>query len=239
MRGFPVNTFKNSWTIEFFVYIPGSSSSGYLITSDGSSSIPIGDITYTGADIFRGQGSPGFSVVLGDKQLNGRVACKPGSNGLSGGLDNGNVAYSYGWVSFVIQYDQTSSTNSYSIMVTPKETNSTKNPIYTNKSTNNIGFLNNTNYIQNLIFGNLNYYVNNKLNNPGVKDVYITNLRISNIARYQNTTPGSTPSPAIMWPDNSNYKPDKNTVYFNSFNVPDTSTTPSDGYLLSQIVQIL
>jgi hypothetical protein len=96
--------------------------------------------------------------------------------------------------------------------------------------------------IKTLVFGGADYKKGLIPYMTGASEYYITNLRISNIARYPDTSfavnpTTSPPSNSIIWPDNPSFKSDSNTVYFNSFNIPDTTT--SKGYLLSQIVQIV
>jgi hypothetical protein len=222
IKGFPSNTFTGNWTIEFFVYIPSTATAGHILCTSNSSELAIWDYKYM-------PGSYGIQLYLDTMNpitiSTNIITVQSSKKSLS--ANKATTADKNIWVSMIIQYDSNNSTTNYSVLITPKGGNTT-NIVLSNSNQTNFGT---QDVIKTLILGLPKYWQYE----IGVKDVYITNLRISKIARYSNTVSSSTPSPTIIWPDNPNYKPDNNTVYFNSFNVPSTTTT--NGYLLSQIVQ--
>jgi hypothetical protein len=141
----------------------------------------------------------------------------------AGGFSGSEAPYTTGsWTSIVMVYNSATTTQNYSIWVTPKGGTSF-NTLYNNEDATNLGAVG---YMSTIALGSITS------NAP--EGVYISNLRISNIARYTWQSTSSVPSPDVVWPGSS-YTADSNTVYFNSFNVPSTTTTM--GYLLSQIVQ--
>jgi hypothetical protein len=126
----------------------------------------------------------------------------------------------------VIEFNSATTSQNYSIWVTPSGSSSS-NALTSNGGATNLGAVTGG-YMTSIALGSI---VSN-----APKGAYLTNLRVSNIARYtcSSQATGSIPSPAIVWPGSS-YTADSNTIYFNSFNIPSTSSQM--GYLLSQIVQ--
>jgi hypothetical protein len=231
ISGFPPNTFTGNWTIEFFVYVPPNTSpDGVVWNTSNSSELAIWDYKYMpgkklfdninyflGSQIYINNGTSISADVFTRQSSNKSI-----SNKSSRADDKVYSTISSGWVSIILQYDSSNTTYNYSLLITQRQ-GQTSNNMLPNNSQTNFGT---QDALKTLIFG-IPKYISYTI---GIKDVYITNLRISNIARYSNTA-----SPNIIWPENPLYKSDSNTVYFNSFNIPSTITT--NGYLLSQIVQ--
>ena len=240
ITGFPSNTFTGNWTIEFFVYVPPNTlPDGIVFNTSNSSELAIWDTNYLpgrklfdginyflGSLIYINKGTSISADVYTRQSSNKSISAKS-----SRADDKVYTTISSGWVSIILQYDSSNTTYNYSLLITQRGGQTTNNML-SNTSQTNFG-IQDQDALKSLIFGipKYGYYT------IGIKDVYITNLRISNIARYPNTVSTTTPSPTIIWPDNPLYKPDSNTVYFNSFNVPSTTTT--NGYELSQIVQTI
>jgi hypothetical protein len=220
LTGFPASTFTGNWTIEFFVYTPSSTATtspyaGALLTSSTSSTLPI--TSFPSNNYI----SAGISGNAG--KIAGTVATTQ-----SGGIfPSAEKSYSTGnWTSIVIEFNSATTSQNYSIWVTPKDSSSS-NSLYENGGATNLGAVTGG-YMTSIALGSI---VSN-----APQGAYLTNLRISKIARYtcSSSSTGSIPSPAIEWPGSS-YTADSDTVYFNSFNIPSTSSQM--GYLLSQIVQ--
>ena len=267
IKGFPSNTFTGNWTIEFFVYFKSSKDAiftiypGQIIGSTNSESLPIegtnnmppGSTTVDGLATSLGftvnvkyqNKNPIFTGTVNTLESRGTS----GKDTLKGSSADVTSSYSGNWFSIVIQYNSASSTSNYSILVTPKGGN-TVNIVDPNSQQTNFGT---QGAIKTLVFGGADYKNGLITDSNGASEYYITNLRISNIARYPNpplssslsstlpptitTSTPTTPSTPILWPNDPSFKSDSNTVYFNSFNILDTTT--SKGYLLSQIVQII
>jgi hypothetical protein len=257
ISGFPSNTFKGDWTIELFMYTQNDNYfwpryDGQIIGSTNSSILPIdteGEKPPGTVNVDAKLTSLGFNVGIDftKGKMSGSINSLE-SRGSSGkdtlkGID---APLTYAWNSIVIQYQNNSTISNYSIFITPRG-GKTVNTVNPNLGQTNFGTQGS---LTTLVLGGVNYYKSNYLFYTGASGFFLTNLRISNIARYPdiNTSPTtSTPTTStpttttlpnsIIWCDDPLYKPDSNTVYFNSFNVADTVN--SKGYLLSQIVQIL
>jgi hypothetical protein len=213
------------------VYVPPNTSpDGVVWNTSNSSELAIWDYKYMpgkklfdninyflGSQIYINNGTSISADVFTRQSSNKSI-----SNKSSRADDKVYSTISSGWVSIILQYDSSNTTYNYSLLITQRQ-GQTSNNMLPNNSQTNFGT---QDALKTLIFG-IPKYISYTI---GIKDVYITNLRISNIARYSNTA-----SPNIIWPENPLYKSDSNTVYFNSFNIPSTITT--NGYLLSQIVQ--
>ena len=220
ITGIPSSTYSGNWTIEFFFYTPSSTATtspytGALLTSSSSSTLPVTAFpsnNYISAQISSNAGKVGGTVATTQS---------------GGGFSGAEKSYSTGtWTSVVIEYNSATTVQNYSIWVTPYG-GSSSNALNLNGGATNLGAVAGG-YFTTLALGSI---VSN-----APKGAYLTNLRVSKIARYtcSSQSTGSIPSPAIVWPGSS-YTADSNTVYFNSFNIPSTSTKM--GYLLSQIVQ--
>jgi hypothetical protein len=216
MTGFPSSTFTGNWTIEFFVYTSSGTAGNLLVTSN-STTLPI-----TSYPSSPSNSKTGIYVGAGISSNAGKIGTKVTTE-QSGGMSGAEASYTKSqWTSIVLQYNSATTTQNYSSWVTPYGGTSTST-IYSNGGATNLGGVG---YMNTIALGSIT-------SNVAPTGAYITNLRISNIARYTAQSSGS-PSPAVVWPGSS-YTADSNTVYFNSFNVPSTTTTM--GYLLSQIVQ--
>ena len=229
ITGFPSTTFTGNWTIEFFVFIPSTTASsstyaGALLTSSNSSSLPITAYpTQSGKSGSGNWGKYNMDISIAISSNAGKISGTVSTVQSAGGFSGSEAPYTTGsWTSIVMVYNSATTTQNYSIWVTPKGGTSF-NTLYINEDATNLGAVG---YMSTIALGSITS------NAP--EGVYISNLRISNIARYTWQSTGSVPSPDVVWPGSS-YTADSNTVYFNSFNVPSTTTTM--GYLLSQIVQ--
>jgi hypothetical protein len=223
MTGFPSGCFKNNWTIEFFVYAPlngltlsSSGTSGILCTSP-KTTIPItshpNDKTQDFITI--GGGNPQSALKMSRQVI---VLESP----TNGGLPGGNVKYQAGgWTSVVIQYFTGNTSNNYCIWVTPRGGTSA-NMVYGNWGAYNIG----PTWFQSLALGAMG-------DATCANGMYLTNLRISNVARYSNAV-GANINQPIIWPEDESFVPDQYTTYFNSFNVVDKGG--KGGWNYSQVV---
>jgi hypothetical protein len=223
MTGFPSGCFKNNWTIEFFVYAPlngltlsSGGTSGILVTSP-KTTIPVTSYPNSKTQDYIGVGGGYPQEAF---KMNGTVNVLESPT--DGGLPGGNVAYKTGgWTSVVIQYFTGNTNNNYCIWVTPRGGTSA-NMVYGNSNTYNLG----PTYFQSLLLGAIGGIT-------CANGMYLTNLRISNVARYSNAI-GSSINQPIIWPENDSFVPDQYTTYFNSFDVVDKQG--KGGWNFSQIV---
>jgi hypothetical protein len=264
ITGFPSTTFTGNWTIEFFIFVPPSGvnnaefKNGQIIGNTFSTDLPIDDVNDVPPAKINIDGmKTGLGFKVGLNFANGKpnfinavvnTLESRGSNGMQTLKSSRNLelaSYSGNWFSIVIQYDKNSSTSNYSILATPKG-GSTENLVDSNSQQSNFGT---QGAMNTLVLGGTSYSFYDVEYKTGPSNYYITNLRISNIVRYPNpplsssssstlspTTTPTTLSTPILLPDDPIFKPDSNTIYFNSFNIP--NSTNSRGYLLSQIIQI-
>jgi len=223
MTGFPSGCFKNNWTIEFFVYAPlngltlsSGGTSGILCTSP-KTTIPVTSypVNKTQDYVSVGGGNPQSDLKM-SRTVN--VLESP----TNGGLPGGNVKYQAGgWTSVVIQYFTGNTNNNYCIWVTPRGGTSA-NMVYGNSNAYNIG----PTWFQSLVLGAIG-------DNTCANGMYLTNLRISTVARYSNAI-GANINQTIIWPEDESFVPDQYTTYFNSFNVVDKGG--KGGWNYSQVV---
>ena len=223
MTGFPSGCFDNDWTIEFFLYAP---TSGLTLSSNGTSSVLItSPQTIIPVSSYPDGKTENYLAVGGGYpqsalKMNGTI-----STTTTGGLSGGNVQYKTGgWTSVVIQYFKENSVQYYSIWVTPRGGTSA-NMIYSNGgNTPNLG----PGSFKSLVLGGIG--------TAGItcaNGAYLTNLRISNVARYNNSVAGSMNQP-VVWPEDDTFVPDQYTTYFNSFDVVDKQG--KGGWNYSQVV---
>jgi hypothetical protein len=222
MIGFPSGCFKNNWTIEFFLFAPLN---GLTLSSNGVSNIlttsPKTTIPVTS---YPSNKTQDYVAVNGG---NPQSALKMGRTvnileSQTGGLPGGNVKYQAGgWTSVVIQYFTGNTNNNYCIWVTPRGGISS-NMVYGNGNTYNLG----PTWFQSLCLGAIG-------DSPCANGMYLTNLRISNVARYSNAV-GANINQPIIWPEDESFVPDQYTTYFNSFNVVDKGG--KGGWNFSQVV---
>jgi hypothetical protein len=224
ISGFPANTFKGDWTIELFMYTQNdyyfSRNDGQIIGSTNSSSLPIAKEEEKPPGTVNVDGkSTALGFKVGMDFTNGKMTGKINSlesRGSSGketlkGID---APLTYAWNSIVIQYHKDSTISNYSIFITPRG-GKTVNTVNPNLGQTNFGT---QGALTTLILGSVNYYKSNVLFDSGASGFFLTNLRISNIARYPdiNTSP-TTSTPSVSTPS----------VSTPSVSTPSVTSTPS------------